>query len=116
MSENNFSRRKFLTGAAAIGAAGAMGVGTLSSCTSGGGEQVLHATGVFTTGNPEILNLPPLLDKVPEGKAIKAGVIGCGGRGSGAAMNFSGCRRSNGYYYCSWRRFSGSNRQFKRKR
>ncbi len=32
MSENNFSRRKFLTGAAAIGAAGAMGVGTLSSC------------------------------------------------------------------------------------
>ena len=32
MSENNFSRRKFLTGAAAVGAAGAMGVGTFTSC------------------------------------------------------------------------------------
>jgi myo-inositol 2-dehydrogenase / D-chiro-inositol 1-dehydrogenase len=37
MSNNNFSRRKFLAGAAAVGAAGAMGVGTLSSCAGGGG-------------------------------------------------------------------------------
>lgn len=33
MSNNNFSRRKFLTGAAAVGAAGAMGIGTLASCS-----------------------------------------------------------------------------------
>ena len=32
MSNNNFSRRKFLTGAAAMGAAGAMGIGTFSAC------------------------------------------------------------------------------------
>ncbi|MBN2775019.1 MAG: Gfo/Idh/MocA family oxidoreductase [Prolixibacteraceae bacterium] len=83
MSENNFSRRKFLAGAAAVGAAGAMGVGTLSSCTSGG-------SGSGTIGNwtPRELNLPPLLDTAPEGKELKAGVIGCGGRGSGAAFNF----------------------------
>jgi predicted dehydrogenase len=29
-----------------------------------------------------------MLDQVPDGKVLKAGVIGCGGRGSGAALNF----------------------------
>jgi predicted dehydrogenase len=29
-----------------------------------------------------------MLDTIPEGKALKAGVVGCGGRGSGAAINF----------------------------
>ncbi|NQU86629.1 MAG: twin-arginine translocation signal domain-containing protein, partial [Mariniphaga sp.] len=83
MSDNNFSRRKFLAGAAAVGAVGAMGVGSLSSCASGGSET--GSTGVWT---PRELNLPPLLDIAPEGKELKAGVIGCGGRGSGAAFNF----------------------------
>jgi myo-inositol 2-dehydrogenase / D-chiro-inositol 1-dehydrogenase len=36
MSENNFSRRKFLTGAAALGAAGAVGFNPFVSCSSGG--------------------------------------------------------------------------------
>lgn len=31
--------------------------------------------------------MPPLLDKAPEGKTLKVGLIGCGGRGSGAAVN-----------------------------
>lgn len=86
MSESNFTRRRFLTGAAAVGAAGAMGVGTLSSCTSGG------SSGSGAEGNYDFqsreLNLPPMLDNVPEGKVLKAGIIGCGGRGSGAAINF----------------------------
>ncbi|MCP4309893.1 MAG: Gfo/Idh/MocA family oxidoreductase [Bacteroidetes bacterium] len=34
------------------------------------------------------LNLPPLLDTAPDGDELKAGVIGCGGRGTGAAINF----------------------------
>ena len=85
MSNNNFSRRKFLTGAAAVGAAGAMGVGTLSSCAGGSGTS--GTAGIFDW-EPRELNLPPLLQTAPEGKALKAGVIGCGGRGSGAAVNF----------------------------
>jgi predicted dehydrogenase len=86
MSENNFSRRKFLSGAAAIGAAGAMGVGTLSSCASGGGSSAA-AGGSFDRLKQEY-QFPPLLDQVPEGKVLSAGIIGCGGRGSGAAINF----------------------------
>ncbi|MDR2859409.1 MAG: Gfo/Idh/MocA family oxidoreductase, partial [Mediterranea sp.] len=33
------------------------------------------------------LNLPPLLNTAPDGKALRFGLIGCGGRGSGAALN-----------------------------
>ncbi len=83
MGKNNFSRRQFLAGAAAVGAAGAMGVGTFSSCSTGG----KGAAGNYNW-EPRKLNLPPLLETAPEGKELKAGVIGCGGRGSGAAMNF----------------------------
>lgn len=32
--------------------------------------------------------LPELLDQAPDGKELKAGLIGCGGRGTGAAINF----------------------------
>ena len=32
--------------------------------------------------------LPELLDQAPAGKVLKAGLIGCGGRGTGAALNF----------------------------
>ncbi|HKL34400.1 MAG TPA: Gfo/Idh/MocA family oxidoreductase [Tangfeifania sp.] len=85
MSENNFSRRKFLAGAAAVGAAGAMGVGTLSSCSTGGSSS--GAAGNYDYEKRE-LNNPPLRDTAPDGQELKAGIIGCGGRGSGAAMNF----------------------------
>ena len=85
MSENNFSRRKFLTGAAAVGAAGAMGAGAFTSCSSGGGES--SASGKVNW-EPRELNLPPMLDETPDGPVLKAGLIGCGGRGSGAAMDF----------------------------
>jgi len=85
MSSNNVSRRKFLAGAAAVGAAGAMGVGTLSSCTGGGGTS--GASGIFDFKTREY-TLPPMLDTAPDGPVLKAGIIGCGGRGSGAAMDF----------------------------
>jgi predicted dehydrogenase len=34
------------------------------------------------------LDLPPFRDQAPDGTPLKAGLIGCGGRGTGAAINF----------------------------
>src|SRR5665648_139059 len=75
MGESNFSRRKFLTNAAAISAVGVIGVNVLSSC-SGPKKPTVE------------LNLPPLLELAPDGAPLKVGIIGCGGRGSGAMINF----------------------------
>ncbi|WP_430974262.1 Gfo/Idh/MocA family protein [Sunxiuqinia rutila] len=72
--KSNFSRRKFLTNAAALGAVGVIGANALVSCSEK--KKTVE------------LNLPPLLDQAPDGKPLKAGVIGCGGRGSGAALDF----------------------------
>ncbi len=66
--ENDFSRRQFIgIGAAAAGAAMVLG------CQ---GNKFKPA------------ELPEFLDQAPEGRDIKAGLIGCGGRGTGAAINF----------------------------
>lgn len=74
MSDSNFSRRKFISSAAAIGAVGAIGINVLNSCSG--------------PGKPDIkLNLPPLLEQAPDGPPLKVGLIGCGGRGSGAMIN-----------------------------
>ncbi|NJK87839.1 MAG: hypothetical protein HC906_19610 [Bacteroidales bacterium] len=35
------------------------------------------------------------LDQAPEGQELKAGLIGCGGRGTGAAIRFSKCRNQS---------------------
>ncbi len=73
MKSKSQSRREFLEGAAAIGVLGAMGAGRiLSSCTTKG----------------EVYESPTFLDKAPDGRPLKAGLIGCGGRGTGAAVNF----------------------------
>lgn len=84
MSENNFSRRKFLTGAAAIGAVGAVGFNPLVSCSSGGSGS--SGSGSFKKLSD--LFIPPMLETAPDGKPLKAGIIGCGGRGTGAALNW----------------------------
>ena len=81
---NGFSRRKFLASAAAVGAAGTMGVGALTSCAGGGKSSVPGAYDWV----PTEYKFPPMLATAPEGKELKAGIIGCGGRGSGAAINF----------------------------
>ena len=74
-SNHKTSRRKFLGNTAAIGAIGAIGATQLlKSCTSD--EKTVAATA------------PEFLTSAPEGQPLKAGVIGCGGRGSGAAVNF----------------------------
>ena len=72
---NKSSRRKFLGNTAAIGAIGAIGASQLlKACSS---EE--------TTG--KVIE-PSFLATAPEGQPLKAGVVGCGGRGSGAALNF----------------------------
>ncbi len=67
-------RRGFIS-RSSLAALGTMGTaGLLSSC---GRSQK----------KPE-LKLPVLLNQAPDGKILKAGLIGCGGRGTGAAINF----------------------------
>ncbi len=69
------SRRRFLSNSAmaAIGTLGAAQI--LTSCSTG------------KAGKKEI-RLPELLNQAPDGKVLKAGLVGCGGRGTGAAINF----------------------------
>jgi len=82
MNNNNFSRRNFLFGAAALGVTGAVGSGIVTSCTPADNTNSLYSY------KKRELNLPPLLEKAPDGIELKAGLIGCGGRGTGAAINF----------------------------
>ena len=73
---NDLSRRSFIS-KSALASAGAIGaLSVLSSCS--------EKTAVKKVEQ----KLPPLLDMAPDGKLLKAGLIGCGGRGSGAALNF----------------------------
>ena len=73
--ENNKpkTRREFFGDAAALGVIGALGAGyVLNSCTS----------------EKSTVPGPVFYDKAPDGPLLKAGLVGCGGRGTGAALNF----------------------------
>jgi myo-inositol 2-dehydrogenase / D-chiro-inositol 1-dehydrogenase len=74
-NKNELSRRKFLsnTALATIGTFGAAQI--ISSCSG-------------KTAKKDEVRLPALLNEAPDGKVLKAGLIGCGGRGTGAAINF----------------------------
>jgi predicted dehydrogenase len=52
-----------------------------------GAAQLLSSCAGNSSKTEEI-KLPALLNQAPDGKVIKAGLIGCGGRGTGAAINF----------------------------
>jgi len=82
MNSNNYSRRSFISATLAAGITGSMGSGLFSACTSGNNNE-----SVFSYRKRD-LNLPPYLDKAPDGLQLKAGLIGCGGRGTGSAINF----------------------------
>lgn len=74
MNQNfrDLSRRKFIGDAFAISALGTIGISSvISSCTS----KPKYAAPIFN-------------EIAPDGPILKAGVIGCGGRGTGAAINF----------------------------
>jgi myo-inositol 2-dehydrogenase/D-chiro-inositol 1-dehydrogenase len=74
-SKKDFSRRKFIssTAMATIGTVGAIQL--LNSCAENSSKR-------------NELKLPELLSQAPDGKILKAGLIGCGGRGTGAAINY----------------------------
>ena len=76
-STNKSSRRRFLGNTAAIGAIGAIGASQLiKSCASD------------TEPKAGPVTEPTILPVAPDGQPIRAGVVGCGGRGSGAAIDF----------------------------
>lgn len=72
--KKSISRRNFLGKAAAAGAAGAVIPSFMNSCSS--------------DGRMKDVTIPEFLDSAPDGPELKAGLIGCGGRGTGAAINF----------------------------
>jgi predicted dehydrogenase len=74
MEKNQLSRRNFLERSALIGAAGLAGISALNSCNK--------------KSKPVDYTFPPLLDKAPDGLKLRAGLVGCGNRGTGAALNF----------------------------
>ncbi len=67
------NRRQFIS-KAALGTIGIIGATQIiSSCSKSKKDEK---------------KLPELLDQATAGKALKAGLVGCGGRGTGAALNF----------------------------
>jgi predicted dehydrogenase len=81
--ESKVSRRSFLTSAAVIGASSTLGAGGLLSACSGSDENKLKPLRL-----PGEYYVPDLPDKAIDGKPVKAALIGCGSRGTGAAFNF----------------------------
>lgn len=86
--ENSISRRSFLKSSAMAGAIGAMGTGTAAVLTSCGGGTGETAANVKALKEPGTYYIPNLVDFATDGQELKAGIIGCGGRGSGAAFNW----------------------------
>lgn len=52
------------------------------------GSVAAAGTVLMACGGPPKAQIPKFLDQAPDGKELKAGVIGCGGRGAGAALDF----------------------------
>ncbi|HEY5510993.1 MAG TPA: hypothetical protein VIK10_08190, partial [Prolixibacteraceae bacterium] len=74
MEKKNIDRRKFL-GAGVLAGATVVGAGALlASCK----KEATNAS----------LGLPPILKGAPKGKKLRAGLVGAGNRGTGAAINF----------------------------
>ena len=87
MKENSISRRNFLKSSALVGAAGMVGTGSvLTSCAGGEDKKVIKYTPLKAPGTYYIPDLA--MNKAKDGRELKAGLIGCGGRGTGAAGNF----------------------------
>ncbi len=76
-------RRDFFTKSALGGAALSLGIApvasSLTACSSSSTSKKM---------SPEEFGMFSFSDKAPDGKPLKAALIGCGGRGSGAATQF----------------------------
>lgn len=80
--KSNLSRRGFIKNSA-LGALGTISIpGLLTGCTSSKEEQLKE------------VDVTEILKTAPDGKPLKAGLVGCGGRGTGAASEF--VRAGNG--------------------
>jgi predicted dehydrogenase len=73
MKKSSISRRNFLGKAATVGVAGVIVPSIITSCSR---------------ETKKVVAVPTMLDQAPDGPVLKAGLIGCGGRGTGAANNF----------------------------
>jgi len=71
MQNKELSRRRFISTTALATAGTLAAAGIVTSCQNKGKAR-----------------LPVLLNEAPDGRPLKAGLIGCGGRGTGAAINF----------------------------
>ncbi|MDR2472537.1 MAG: Gfo/Idh/MocA family oxidoreductase [Tannerella sp.] len=94
MNKNLIDRRSFLKSSALVGTLGALGTGSASVLSSCAGEGKAKAEVITPLKAHGTYYVPELPDLAKDGKELKAGVIGCGGRGSGAAKNF--LRAGNG--------------------
>lgn len=77
-------RREFLSRSAVLGTAIPLGVtapAILTSCSN----QTRTTRGNYT---PEELGMFSFVDTAPDGRPLKAALVGCGDRGTGAAFNF----------------------------
>jgi predicted dehydrogenase len=88
MAKENISRRQFISRSTMAGiAAGSVGGSSLLLSSCSGGDE---GKGIKYT--PLVSDIPVYIpetgDKAIDGKPIRAGIIGCGSRGSGAVDNF----------------------------
>ena len=80
MSEEKMNRRSFLHASTVLGVGSVVGASALLSACKGGNELVpLKQPGEFY--------VPELPDKAIDGKELKVGLVGCGGRGNGAVAD-----------------------------
>ena len=84
-NKNGISRRSFLKNSALVGALGTIGAGSPAILTSCGDSSDSKLKPLKEPGSYYV---PDLMDLAKDGKELKAGVVGCGGRGSGAAFDF----------------------------
>jgi len=84
MSKNSINRRDFLSSAAIMGATGAL----FASCGGSKEPPLVPLTPQSEWSIPTLYEGGVLPDKAKDGIPLRAGVIGCGGRGSGAVQNF----------------------------
>lgn len=75
MKKSSISRRNFLGKAATVGAAGIVVPSLITGCSR-------------DTKSRKVVPAVSWVDQAPDGPVLKAGLIGCGGRGKGAAVQF----------------------------
>jgi predicted dehydrogenase len=75
-------RRDFLTSSVLAGTALPLGIASLASCAAGGEKSKVKLV------TPEEAGMFSFVESAPDGKPIRAALIGNGGRGTGAAEQF----------------------------